>query len=57
MTGLTIVVGFVHFKDGAQVMIEDYVHGTLQKVLIIATICLSYAAVAVGLFALARIAL
>ena len=57
VAALTIVVGFMHFKDGVQVLIEDYVHGTMQKVLIIATICLSYAAAAVGLFALARIAL
>ena len=57
IAALTIVVGFMHFKDGAQVMIEDYVHGTMQKVLIIGLICLCYAAAAVGLFALARIAL
>lgn len=57
VAALTIVVGFVHFKDGAQVMIEDYVHGMTQKILIIAVICLSYAAMATGLFAIARIAL
>ena len=54
---LTIVVGFLHFKDGVQVLIEDYVHGTMQKILIIAVICLSYAAAATGVFAIARIAL
>ena len=54
---LTIVVSFMHFKNGAQVMIEDYVHGTKQKVLIIEMICLSYAAAATGVFAIARIAL
>lgn len=57
VAALTLVVGFSHFKDGVQVLIEDYVHGAMQKVLIIATICLSYGAAAVGLFALARIAL
>ena len=57
VAALPIVVGFMHFKDGVQVLIEDYVHGTMQKVLIIAMICLSYAAAATGLFAIARIAL
>lgn len=57
VAALTIVVGFMHFKDGVQVLIEDYVHGLAQKILIIAMICLSYAAAATGLFAIARIAL
>ena len=57
VAALTIVVAFMHFKDGVQVLIEDYVHGLSQKVLIIAMICLSYAAAATGLFAIARLAL
>lgn len=57
VAALTIVVGFRHFKDGVQVLIEDYVHGWMQRALIIATILLSYTATAVGLFAIARIAL
>ena len=57
VAALTIAVGFRHFKDGVQVLIEDYVHGWMQKALIIATILLSYSAAAVGLFAIARIAL
>ncbi|WP_299283752.1 succinate dehydrogenase, hydrophobic membrane anchor protein [uncultured Tateyamaria sp.] len=57
IAALTIVVTFMHFKDGVQVLIEDYVHGTMQKVLILAMICLSYAAAATGLFAVARLAL
>lgn len=54
---LTLYVGWMHFKSGVQVLIEDYVHGTLRKVLIIAMICLSYAAAVTGIFAIVRIAL
>ena len=57
VAALTIVVAFMHFKDGVQTLIEDYVHGATQKVLIIAMICLSYAAAATGVFAIARLAL
>lgn len=57
LAALTIVVGFLHFKDGAQIMIEDYVHGLPGKLLILGVILLSYAAMAVGLFALVKLAL
>ena len=57
VAALTLVVGFKHFADGCQVMIEDYVHGTAQKVTIILVTCLSYGAMATGLFAIARLAL
>lgn len=57
VAALTLAVGFKHFADGAQVMIEDYVHGTMEKVLIILVKCLSYGAAAAGIFAVARIAL
>ena len=57
VAALTIIVGFTHFKNGAQTLIEDYTDGTTRKILIIATICLSYAAMATGLFALVRLAL
>lgn len=57
VAALTLAVGFKHFADGAQVMIEDYVHGTMEKVLIILVTCLSYGAAAAGIFAIARIAL
>lgn len=56
IAALTIVVGMMHFKDGAQIMIEDYVHGGAQKVTLLLMICLSYAIAAVGLFAIARLA-
>ena len=54
---LTIWVGFMHFKSGAQVAIEDYVHGIPQKILIILLYCLCYAAAATGVYALIRLAL
>ena len=57
IAGLTLVVGFSHFRHGVQVLIEDYSHGLTRKALIIAMICVSYGAMATGLFALARIAL
>ncbi|MGR3291516.1 MAG: succinate dehydrogenase, hydrophobic membrane anchor protein [Paracoccaceae bacterium] len=57
VAGLTLTVGFMHFKNGVQVVIEDYVHGLARKIAIIAMICLSYGAAATGLYALARLAL
>ncbi|MCV2870119.1 succinate dehydrogenase, hydrophobic membrane anchor protein [Defluviimonas sp. WL0002] len=57
VAGLTLVVGLTHFKNGAQVMIEDYAHGFARKALVAGTICLSYALMATGLFALIRLAL
>jgi len=57
IAALTVLVGFKHFNDGAQVLIEDYVHGLMQKVLIILLTCLSYGAAAVGVFAIAKLAL
>lgn len=55
--GLTLLVGFMHFKMGVQVLIEDYTHGLARKYLIIGTTILSYAAAATGIFAVARIAI
>jgi succinate dehydrogenase / fumarate reductase membrane anchor subunit len=57
IAALTLLVGFKHFNDGCQTLIEDYVHGTAQKVAIILMTCLSYGAAAIGVFAIARIAL
>lgn len=57
VTALTLVVGMKHFKDGAAVMIEDYVHGGALKWALIGTTCLAYAIAATGLFAIARLAL
>ena len=57
VTALILIVGFKHFADGVQVLIEDYVHGAKQKYAIILMTCLSYALMVTGLFAVAKIAL
>ena len=57
VTGLMLVVGFTHFRHGVQVLIEDYTEGFTRRILIIAMACLSYGAMAAGLFALVRLAL
>ncbi|UWR49487.1 succinate dehydrogenase, hydrophobic membrane anchor protein [Phaeobacter inhibens] len=54
---LTIWVGMMHFKSGAQIMIEDYVHGFTGRLTIILVTCLSYAVAAVSAYALIRLAL
>jgi len=57
VAALTLLVGFHHFRQGVQVLIEDYVHGLARRFLIIAMICVSYGAAATGIFALVRLAL
>lgn len=57
VAGLTLWVGMLHFRHGAQMMIEDYAHGFARKALIVATVCLTYATIATGLYALVRLAL
>lgn len=57
VAGLTLWVGMLHFRHGAQMMIEDYVHGFARKALIIAVVCITYGTIATGLYALIRLAL
>ena len=57
IAALTLIVGFEHFQSGAQVLIEDYVHGFAQKITIIIIKCISYGLMAMGLFAIAKLAL
>ena len=57
VAALTIWVGMIHFKNGAQMAIEDYVHGLKGRVTIIAVTCLSYAIIAVCIAALIKLAL
>lgn len=54
---LTLVVSLMHFKKGVQVLIEDYVPGKSRKLWLILMTCISYAAMAAAIFAIARIAL
>ncbi|TMV74262.1 succinate dehydrogenase, hydrophobic membrane anchor protein [Thioclava sp. BHET1] len=57
VAALTIIVGLNHFRMGAQMMLEDYARGTTLKALIVAVTCISYAAMATGLFGLIRLVL
>jgi succinate dehydrogenase / fumarate reductase membrane anchor subunit len=57
LTALVIFIGMRHFAKGATMMIEDYSQGTTRRLLVIFAISLSYAITAIGLFAIARIAL
>ncbi|WP_420569492.1 succinate dehydrogenase, hydrophobic membrane anchor protein [Thalassovita sp.] len=57
LTGLTLFVGMRHFAKGAQMMIEDYTQGSTRKMAVMFVTGLSYVLIAVGLFALAKIAL
>lgn len=54
---LVLTVGLVHFRMGAQVMIEDYWSGMTRKLLVLAVVIISYGTLATGLFALVRLAL
>ena len=57
LLALYLLVGLYHFRHGVQVVLEDYAHGTPRRLMIIAAICATYAILAVGLFAVARLAL
>jgi succinate dehydrogenase / fumarate reductase membrane anchor subunit len=57
VAALTIGVTFKHFNDGVRTVIEDYVHGIATKIFLIVMTCISYGAAAVGIFAVARLAL
>lgn len=57
VAALTLAVGFLHFKSGIRMVVEDYVHGYSRELTLILLTCLSYGAAATGVFAIARIAL
>lgn len=57
VTGLSLVVGIIHLMREAHAAIEDYTHGTVQKLSLIATTAFSYTLIATALFALVKLAL
>jgi len=57
VTGLVLIVGLLHFRKGAQILIEDYTKNSTRKALIMIVIVMSYGLTATGLYALAKIAL
>ncbi|MCW9043256.1 MAG: succinate dehydrogenase, hydrophobic membrane anchor protein [Pseudopelagicola sp.] len=57
LTGLVLLFGLKHYAKGARMMLEDYARHSTLKLLIMLVTFLSYGLIAVGLFALAKIAL
>lgn len=54
---LTLGIGWWHFAQGVQVLLEDYTRGQTRKWSTVAAKCLSLFAAAAGVYALIRIAL
>lgn len=54
---LTFWVGMLHFKSGAQMAIEDYIHGFKGRLTIIVVTCLAYAIAVTATYALIKLAL
>lgn len=57
VVGLSMVVGILHFTAEAKDAVEDYVHGTAEKLTLIGLDALAYTLIAIVLFALARMAI
>ncbi|MEM6888668.1 MAG: succinate dehydrogenase, hydrophobic membrane anchor protein [Pseudomonadota bacterium] len=57
ITSLALIVGIWHLLQEANEAIEDYVHGAAGKLTLIAVAAFSYILIAVGLFAIAQMAL
>lgn len=56
VTALTLYVGITHLMNEALVAVEDYIHGVTGKLTQMAVRGFSYTLIAVGLFAIAKIA-
>ena len=56
VTLLALVVGMLHLLREVHEAVEDYVHGPAEKLLIVATQGFAYTIIAVGAFALIRLA-
>lgn len=57
IAALTLIVGFHHFRMGVTTLIEDYVHGTTKKGALLGLNVLSYGAMGLGVFGIAKLAL
>ena len=57
IVALTLIIGLQHFQSGAQTLLEDYIRGLGFKVTLIFVKALSYFLMAVGLYAIGKIAL
>ncbi|MDA7964049.1 succinate dehydrogenase, hydrophobic membrane anchor protein [Ruegeria sp.] len=57
ITALTLVFGTIHLMREAQAAVEDYVHGVAEKLTLMAVTGFAYTVIAVGLFALVKLAL
>lgn len=57
IVGVSLVVMVLHFMNEVLEAVEDYVHGLTGKLTLVGVRALSYLIIAVGLFALARLAL
>ncbi|NIZ12886.1 succinate dehydrogenase, hydrophobic membrane anchor protein [Phaeobacter sp. HF9A] len=57
ITGLTLVVGILHMMREVREAVEDYMHGLAEKLMLVAVAAFSYTMIAVGLFALVKLAL
>ncbi|MDB6452370.1 succinate dehydrogenase, hydrophobic membrane anchor protein [Falsirhodobacter sp. 20TX0035] len=57
IAALTMIVGLIHFKNGAQVMFEDYTKAKLRISLILLSTAFSYVCIGLVLFALVKLAL
>jgi succinate dehydrogenase / fumarate reductase membrane anchor subunit len=57
VTALFLFIGMRHFAKGAQMAIEDYAHGAARAVLVMAANAISYLTIAVGFYALIKLAL
>ncbi len=57
VTALTLVVAVIHLMNEANAAIEDYTGGRTRQLSIIAVSAFSYTLIAVGLFALIKLAL
>lgn len=56
VTALFLIVGLLHYINGTQIMIDDYLAHTERKVAVIAAQLFGWAVVAAAIYALARMA-